>query len=69
VSWLDAEWKTKPEHFVVEDKNVAVHLIKNAFGGFRRALFCDVMSSGPPISRCFRDDATVQIIFFGGTDF
>jgi pyruvate dehydrogenase phosphatase len=67
--WVDAEWKTKPEHFVVEDKNVAVHLIKNAFGGSRRDLFCEVMSERPPFSRCVRDDATVQIIFFGDTDF
>jgi pyruvate dehydrogenase phosphatase len=68
-SWISAKWKTKPEHFVVEDKNAAVHLIKNTFGGSRRDLFCDVMSIDPPVSRGFRDDATVQIIFFGDTDF
>ena len=67
--WIDAKWKTKPEHFVVEDKNAAVHLIKNAFGGSSRGLFCDVMSEDPPVSRCVRDDTTVQIIFFGDTDF
>jgi pyruvate dehydrogenase phosphatase len=39
VSWYSGEWKTRPEHFVVEDKNAAVHLIKNAFGGSRRDLF------------------------------
>jgi pyruvate dehydrogenase phosphatase len=69
VSWLHTEWKAKPEHFVVEDKNAAVNLIKNAFGGSRRDLFCGVMSTYPPVSRSFRDDATVQIIFFGDTDF
>jgi pyruvate dehydrogenase phosphatase len=62
-------FQTKPEHFVVEDKNAAVHLIKNAFGGSRRDIFCDVMSKYPPVSRSFRDDVTVQIIFFGDTDF
>jgi pyruvate dehydrogenase phosphatase len=67
--WANPKWKTKPEHFVVEDKNAAVHLIKNAFGGSRRDLFCDVMSVCRPTSRCVRDDATVQIIFFGDTDF
>ena len=67
--WVSPKWKTKPEHFVVEDKNAAVHLIKNAFGGSRRDLFCDVMSVCPPTSRRVRDDATVQIIFFGDTDF
>jgi pyruvate dehydrogenase phosphatase len=68
-SWADPKWKTKPEHFVVEDKNAAVHLIKNAFGGSRRDFFCEVMSESPPCSRCVRDDVTVQIIFFGDTDF
>ena len=67
--WFGSDWETKPEHFVVEDKNAAVHLIKNAFGGSRRDLFCNVMSVCPPTSRCVRDDATVQIIFFGDTDF
>jgi pyruvate dehydrogenase phosphatase len=62
-------WKTKPEHFVVEDNNAAVHLIKNAFGGSGRDLFCRVMSEHPPDSRWVRDDATVQVIFFGDTDF
>jgi pyruvate dehydrogenase phosphatase len=65
--WVDPKWKTEPEHFVFEDKNAAVHLIKNAFGGSRRDLFCEVMSETPPDSRCLRDDATVQIIFFGDT--
>jgi pyruvate dehydrogenase phosphatase len=67
--WFGGEWETKPEHFVVEDKNAAVHLIKNAFGGSGRDLFCRVMSEHPPTSRWVRDDVTVQIIFFGDTDF
>ena len=69
VGWFDGKWEMKPEDFVVEDRNAAVHLIKNAFGGPRRRLFCEVMSEYPPVSRCYRDDVTVQIIFFGATDF
>jgi pyruvate dehydrogenase phosphatase len=69
VSWFDVKWKTTPEYFVVEDENAAVHLIKNAFGGSGRDLFCGVMTASPPSSRGCRDDVTVQIIFFGDTDF
>ena len=43
----------------------ATHLVKNAFGGSRRGLFCGVMSTYPPISRYVRDDITVQVVFFG----
>ncbi|KAL1637953.1 hypothetical protein SLS56_000510 [Neofusicoccum ribis] len=67
--WLDegkyVEWRATPEHFVVEDDNVATHLVRNAFGGARRNLFCGVMTAYPPISRNVRDDTTVQVIFFG----
>lgn len=58
-------WRATPEHFVVEDSNAATHLVKNAFGGSRRSLFCGVISTYPPISRYVRDDVTVQVIFFG----
>ncbi|KAF2502961.1 protein serine/threonine phosphatase 2C [Lophium mytilinum] len=58
------EWQATPEHFVVEDNNAATHLVKNAFGGSRRSLFCSVMSAGQPLSRNIRDDITVQVIFF-----
>ena len=59
------EWRATPEHFVIEDENAATHLVKNAFGGSRRGLFCAVMSAYPPISRNVRDDVTVQVVFFG----
>ncbi|OCK73247.1 protein serine/threonine phosphatase 2C [Lepidopterella palustris CBS 459.81] len=66
--WLDegkyVEFKATPQYFVVEDENAAVHLVRNAFGGSRRRLFCAVMSTLPPLSRNVRDDATVQVIFF-----
>ncbi|KAK7526161.1 protein phosphatase 2C [Phyllosticta citriasiana] len=60
-----AEWQATPEHFVVEDDNAATHLVKNAFGGSRRNLFCAVLSMYAPLSRNVRDDVTVQVIFFG----
>jgi pyruvate dehydrogenase phosphatase len=69
ITLFGGGWRTKPEHFVVEDENAAVHLIKNAFGGSGRDIFCGVMSMSPPDSRVSRDDVTVQIIFFGDTDF
>ncbi|KAF2752727.1 protein serine/threonine phosphatase 2C, partial [Pseudovirgaria hyperparasitica] len=58
-------WRATPEHFVVEDSNAATHLVKNAFGGSRRALFCGVIGTYSPISRYVRDDVTVQVVFFG----
>ncbi|KAK7535030.1 protein phosphatase 2C [Phyllosticta citribraziliensis] len=60
-----AEWRATPEYFVVEDDNAATHLVKNAFGGSRRNLFCAVLSMYAPLSRNVRDDVTVQVIFFG----
>lgn len=67
--WLEedkyATWRATPEFFVAEDENAATHLVKNAFGGSRRGLFCGVMSTYPPMIRNVRDDITVQVIFFG----
>ncbi|KAL0933773.1 protein phosphatase 2c [Colletotrichum truncatum] len=58
-------WSAKPENFVVEDlDNAAVHLIKNALGGRRRALFTGATLAYPPLARNVRDDVTVQVIFF-----
>jgi pyruvate dehydrogenase phosphatase len=58
-------WRVSPKHFVVEDDNCGVHLIKNALGGNRRDLFTGVMSVRPPLSRDVRDDITVHVVFFG----
>jgi pyruvate dehydrogenase phosphatase len=54
-----------PDQFVVEDDNVATHLIRNALGGRRRDHFCGELSLQAPESRHERDDITVQVIFFG----
>jgi pyruvate dehydrogenase phosphatase len=59
------DWKFHLEDMVVEEENAATNLVKNAFGGKRRDLFCSVVSSQTPHSRSVRDDITVQIIFFG----
>ncbi|KAF2163654.1 hypothetical protein M409DRAFT_68269 [Zasmidium cellare ATCC 36951] len=59
------KWKVAPKHFVVEDANCGVHMVKNALGGKRRDLFTGVMSVQPPLSRNVRDDITVHVIFFG----
>ncbi|VUC21349.1 unnamed protein product [Clonostachys rosea] len=58
-------WSSTPENFVIEDlDNASVCLVKNAFGGARRELFRTVMTVREPASRYFRDDVTVQVIFF-----
>ena len=59
------KWRVSPKHFVVEDENAGVHLIKNALGGSRRNLFCGIVGVVPPLSRVVRDDISVQVIFFG----
>lgn len=61
-------WHVSPKHFVVEDENCGVHLVKNALGGKRRNLFRAVMSVQPPRAREVRDDITVKVIFFGVVD-
>jgi pyruvate dehydrogenase phosphatase len=58
-------WRVTPKHFVVEDDNCGIHLIKNALGGSRRNLFCGIVGVQPPLSRNVRDDITVQVLFFG----
>lgn len=59
------KWRVSPKHFVVEDDNAGMHLIKNALGGRRRRLFEAVMTVQPPLSRNVRDDITVHVVFFG----
>lgn len=58
-------WRVSPKHFINEDQNCGIHLVKNALGGKRRNLFYGVMSVQPPLSRAVRDDITVHVIFFG----
>jgi pyruvate dehydrogenase phosphatase len=58
---------TPPSHsrFVVEDKNVATHLVRNALGGRDRDMVCALLTLPSPYSRRYRDDLTVTVVFFG----
>ncbi len=53
------------ERFVVEDKNVATHLVRNALGGKDQDMVCALLTLPAPYSRRYRDDLTVEVIFFG----
>ena len=57
-------WTIPRANFVVEEKNLATHLVRNAFGGILRDLFCSVMSTSPPDSKETRDDVTVIVVLF-----
>jgi pyruvate dehydrogenase phosphatase len=57
-------WKAQRKHFVVEDDNCGVYLVKNALGGSRRGLFETVMSLRPPLAQRIRGDFTVAVTFF-----
>ncbi|KAI1005522.1 Protein phosphatase 2C [Podosphaera aphanis] len=56
------------ERFVVQDKNVATHLVRNALGGKDSEMVCALLSLPAPYSRRYRDDLTVEVIFFGTED-
>lgn len=53
------------ERFCVEDKNVATHLVRNALGGKDKDMVCALLTLPSPYSRRYRDDLTVEVIFFG----
>ncbi|KAK3722680.1 [Pyruvate dehydrogenase [acetyl-transferring]]-phosphatase 1, mitochondrial [Vermiconidia calcicola] len=53
------------ERFVVEDKNAATHLVRNALGGKDQDMLSALLTLPSPFSRRYRDDLTVQVIFFG----
>lgn len=56
---------TVGERFVVEDKNAATHLVRNALGGRDRDIVSALLTLPSPYSRRYRDDLTVEVIFFG----
>lgn len=56
---------TAGERFVVEDKNAATHLVRNALGGRDRDMVSALLTLPSPYSRRYRDDLTVEVIFFG----
>ena len=51
--------------FVVEDRNAATHLVRNALGGRDSDMLSALVTLPAPFSRRYRDDLTVQVIFFG----
>ncbi|KUL83855.1 hypothetical protein ZTR_06604 [Talaromyces verruculosus] len=53
------------QRFVVEDKNAATHLVRNAMGGKDRDMVSALLTLPSPYSRRYRDDITVEVIFFG----
>ncbi|KFZ10374.1 hypothetical protein V501_05220 [Pseudogymnoascus sp. VKM F-4519 (FW-2642)] len=55
------------QRFVVEDKNVATHLVRNALGGKNDEMLRALLTLPAPYSRRYRDDLTVEVIFFGNT--
>lgn len=62
------QWDMKQDgtgRFVTEDKNCATHLVRNALGGKDRDMVCALLTLPSPYSRRYRDDLTVEVIFFG----
>jgi pyruvate dehydrogenase phosphatase len=62
------QWGINPDakdRFVVKDKNVATHLVRNALGGSNNEQVCGLLTLPAPFARRYRDDLTVQVIFFG----
>ncbi|KAH8697155.1 phophatase 2C family protein [Talaromyces proteolyticus] len=53
------------QRFVVEDKNAATHLVRNAMGGKDKDMVSALLTLPSPYSRRYRDDITVEVIFFG----
>ncbi|KAF8243978.1 protein serine/threonine phosphatase 2C, partial [Wilcoxina mikolae CBS 423.85] len=60
--------KTDDPRFVCEDKNVATHIVRNALGGKNTDMLCALLTLPSPYSRRYRDDLTVEVIFFGEGD-
>ncbi|KAI9793552.1 MAG: hypothetical protein M1816_007985 [Peltula sp. TS41687] len=66
---VDVDFNGKEnDRFVVEDKNAATHLVRNALGGKDRDMVCALLTLPSPYSRRYRDDLTVEVIFFGEGD-
>jgi pyruvate dehydrogenase phosphatase len=53
------------QRFIVEDKNAATHLARNALGGRDQDTLSALLTLQSPYSRRYRDDLTIEVIFFG----
>jgi pyruvate dehydrogenase phosphatase len=60
--------KFEEERATCEDKNVAVHLMRNSLGGNHEELIAGRLAASHPFSRDLRDDITVQVAFFNCSD-
>lgn len=54
--------------FTVQDDNVATHIIRNALGGADQEQVSMLISIPSPLSRRYRDDLTVTVVFFGDSE-
>lgn len=74
----DSTGQKRPEHgglhsihpdnrFVLEDQNAATHLLRNALGGQLHdgQVLRAMLTLSQPLSRKYRDDLTIMVIFFG----
>ncbi|CCE66254.1 hypothetical protein TPHA_0P00960 [Tetrapisispora phaffii CBS 4417] len=60
--------KNTPE-YILEDLNVSTHLIRNALSaGGSKEYVSTLVSIPSPISRKYRDDLTVTVVFFGNSE-
>lgn len=57
------------ERFVLEDKNAATHVLRNALGGklHNGETVRAILTLSNPLSRRYRDDLTIMVILFGDT--
>lgn len=57
------QWQVEPNHnrFVVEDKNAATHLVRNALGGRDRDMVCALLTLPSPHARRYRYALTLHI--------
>lgn len=53
------------KQFVCQDENVATHIIRNALGGGDTNRLYGLLSLPYPMSRSYRDDISVTVVFFG----
>ncbi|GIK02358.1 hypothetical protein Aspvir_006407 [Aspergillus viridinutans] len=55
------------DRFVLEDRNAATHLLRNALGGrlHDAQMACAMLTLSYPLNRRHRDDLSIMIIFFG----
>lgn len=67
--YKSSQSKVSSVDYLLEDSNVATHLIRNALSaGGRKEYVSTLVSIPSPMSRKYRDDLTVTVVFFGESD-